>query len=339
MRRFLLHLALATSVWLAGCSRTDAAPTTADVLSRSLHVLDAIDADPSNTIPDAVLNAARCLIILPADSSRGPMTCRDQHEKWQAPVLVEPVIQHTGRLLIVMAPAAQRGILTGAQRTWSTLAGPLTRDAPLASDAQLKAGVLAYHWDGSEFVGAELGDVALHTVGADAAPKLTEGFLASVNSFADTILPTGLVIHHSGVVPSETVDERAVDLFHRERGFDVTCFGRDYHVAYHYLILPDGNVQQGRPERCEGAHARGYNSYLGIALVGDFSKEDNPRGQHGLTVPTKKQMDALIRLCRELRDHYRIPLQRVLRHSDIATTHCPGDRFPYQELMRALERP
>ncbi len=339
MRRFLLHLAFAISLSLAGCSHSDPPPTTSDVLSQSLHLLDAIDVDPKNTIPDAVLNGAKCLVILPADSPRGAITCRGRDQKWAAPALVEPVIQHTARLLMVMSPGAQQGITTGKQRVWGSAPGPLTRDTPLATDAQLKADLLAYRWDGGILSGAEMGDIGLKTVAADAAPTLTRSFLASVNSFANTILPSGIIIHHSGVVPSETVDERAVDLFHRERGFDVTCFGREYHVAYHYLILADGTVQPGRPERCEGAHARGYNSYLGIALVGDFSKEDNPRGQRGLTTPTRKQMDALIRLCRELRDHYRIPLQRVLRHSDISTPHCPGDRFPFRELMRALERP
>src|SRR4029079_4106296 len=104
--------------------------------------------------------------------------------------------------------------------------------------------------------------------------------------------------------------------FHRARGFDIRCQGREYHVAYHYLILPDGTVESGRPERCQGAHAKGYNSYLGIAVVGEFSSPDNPDGSKGPQVPTDAQMKALTRLSREIMEKYNLPLQRVLRHTD-----------------------
>jgi N-acetylmuramoyl-L-alanine amidase len=129
-----------------------------------------------------------------------------------------------------------------------------------------------------------------------------------------------------------------INEFHERLGYEILCFGRIYHVAYHYLILPNGTVQAGRPERCEGAHARGYNSYVGIALVGNFSKVDNPQAAYGPNVPTAAEMKSLIALCRELRRRYGIPLQRVVRHSDVASTRCPGDGFPIKTLLTALER-
>ena len=64
-----------------------------------------------------------------------------------------------------------------------------------------------------------------------------------------------------------SAQERDIDKYHQARGFEILCFGRVYHVAYHYLIMPNGRVQTGRPERCEG--------------VGDFSSEDNPAGKEG----------------------------------------------------------
>lgn len=343
MRPTRIHLAIAllfcTAVMPAGCSHA-AAPTTAETLTRSLRLLDAIDADPKNTIPDGVLNAAHCLLIIPAGLSRASLTCRDFVGNWQAPEVLESAVEKQARLLLVMSPRAQKAIVSGTQQPhWTVLPGPLTRDTPLASDGELKADLLAYTWDGKRFAGATLDDIPGSTVVADPGSLLIASYLAAVNSFANTILPTGVVLHHTGVVPSETPSERAVDEFHRERGFTVTCFGREYHVAYHFLIQPDGTVQPGRPERCQGAHARGYNSYLGIALVGDFSRRDNPDGQRGLTRPTPQQMDALLQLCRELRDRYHIPLQHFLRHSDIAATHCPGDRLEFRKLMRALEQP
>jgi N-acetylmuramoyl-L-alanine amidase len=130
---------------------------------------------------------------------------------------------------------------------------------------------------------------------------------------------------------------REVDQFHAKKAFDIICEGRHYHVAYHYLILPDGKIQAGRPERCEGAHAEGYNAYLGISLIGDFSSHTNPRGEHGNTRPTKQQFASLVALCKRLSERYKIPLHRVVRHSDVARTECPGDRFPFRQLLAQIE--
>jgi N-acetyl-anhydromuramyl-L-alanine amidase AmpD len=102
--------------------------------------------------------------------------------------------------------------------------------------------------------------------------------------------------------------------------------------------MSDGKVKRGRPERCEGAHAKGYNSYLGISVVGDFSREDNPTGKKGLTRPTPKQIASLIQLCRQLKDRYNIPLQHIVRHSDISSTKCPGDLFPFRSVLDQLQR-
>jgi hypothetical protein len=163
---------------------------------------------------------------------------------------------------------------------------------------------------------------------------------AALVSLFTRIVPNGIVIHHTAVIPTEGVvpsNASEVDRYHETRGFEIVCEGRVYHVAYHYLVLPDGRVQVGRPERCEGAHARGYNSYLGISVVGDFSNRDNPQGNKGVPRPTDAQVNSLIRLCRELRTRYRIPLQHIVRHSDIISTQCPGDRFPFALLLSKLK--
>src|SRR5262249_52420062 len=164
-------------------------------------------------------------------------------------------------------------------------------------------------------------------------------FNGMVSSLFYIIRPAGIIIHHSVLVPEPAVAEQELDEFHSKRGFSIYCFGREYHVAYHYLILPDGTPKAGRPERCQGAHTRGYNSYLGIALVGDFSSVDNPSGKKGQLVPTEAQMRSLLALTRQLRKRYNIPLHRILRHSDISSTYCPGDRFPFTRFLAELQRP
>src|ERR1700716_3003889 len=89
------------------------------------------------------------------------------------------------------------------------------------------------------------------------------GLISNKNS----IQPVGIVIHHTGPLNSDghPVGLEYLDLFHEERGYGSFYWGRVYHVGYHYIILPNGMVQAGRPEHLHGAHARGFNGYLGIA--------------------------------------------------------------------------
>ena len=69
------------------------------------------------------------------------------------------------------------------------------------------------------------------------------------------------VIHCSDSPHGRGDDAATIHKWHKERGFDG--------VGYHYVILEDGTVQSGRPEFWSGAHAKGYNSALGICLIGE----------------------------------------------------------------------
>jgi hypothetical protein len=226
-------------------------------------------------------------------------------------------------------------------------AAPLVNTSPVTTQLELTAELLTYEVAGgvlssSEASGVIRGDPVTSDSILNPVPrKTTDKYLSSVVSFFNTTTPTGIVIHHTAVIPGKNTvprSERDIDEYHRERGFEILCFGRVYHMAYHYIIMPNGRVKTGRPERCEGAHAAGYNSYLGISVVGDFSSEDNPTGRNGPTKPSAKQIDSLIQLCRRLKDRYNIPLQHIVRHSDISRTKCPGDRFPFRSLLDQLQR-
>jgi N-acetylmuramoyl-L-alanine amidase len=161
-----------------------------------------------------------------------------------------------------------------------------------------------------------------------------------VLSLRNTIRPVGIIIHHSAIPPlasGQPVDIKLIDEIHRKRGYSAFYWGRSYHIGYHYVILPDGTVQQGRPDHCRGSHAVGHNSYIGICLVGDFSSTDNPRGDRGPMSPTDKQLDALARLCSDLQEKYYIPVEKIVRHSDIdPSTECPGDRFSFKDFLSRL---
>jgi N-acetyl-anhydromuramyl-L-alanine amidase AmpD len=117
-------------------------------------------------------------------------------------------------------------------------------------------------------------------------------------------------------------------------------------VSIHYIIGRDGEVAVSVPESLAATHAIGWNQRsIGIELVNNADGAD-PFPQ--------AQIDALLRLVREIRQRHRaITPDRVLRHSDVDHTHfsalkhgagCaayrrkedPGDAFPWASFKAAL---
>lgn len=140
---------------------------------------------------------------------------------------------------------------------------------------------------------------------------------------------THIVIHHTA---TEGGNALSIDKLHHKRGF-VNGLG------YHFLIdngtasKIDGQIEVGPRwiKQMNGAHANanGMNERgIGIALVGNFSKERVSR----------RQFDALVYLVRALQRYYKIPASRVIGHRDVPgkNTECPGKYFPWQEFKRHL---
>jgi len=325
------------------------------------RVLDEISKKSQNAVPDAVLNSTKCVVVIPSlppgtvnVSAGGVASCREAADNWSAPTFVKFQghgirAQRTDLLVFVLSDGGVRALRSGELKIGGQkrAAAPLVSTTPVTTQVELTAEVLTYEGvvgvlSSSEASGVIRPDADTSDAVTNAVPRKTiEKYLLSVVSFFNTITPTGIVIHHTALIPGENTvprSERDIDKYHQARGFEILCFGRIYHVAYHFLIMPNGSVKAGRPERCEGAHAQGYNSYLGISVVGDFSSEDNPTGKKGSTRPSAKQIASLIQLCRRLEDRYHIPLQHIVRHSDISSTRCPGDRFPFRSVLDQLQR-
>jgi hypothetical protein len=152
--------------------------------------------------------------------------------------------------------------------------------------------------------------------------------------------PPGILFHHSntpGIIGGKPMNAARLDAIHAAEHPDwaILYQGRVYHIGYHYVILPNGTVETGRPERCQGAHCPHYNDWIGICLIGAFSTVDNP-DWHPIR-PTKQQIGALISLCQRLMSQYHIPPENVRRHRDVRETYCPGGRFPYDEIIARLQ--
>jgi N-acetyl-anhydromuramyl-L-alanine amidase AmpD len=153
--------------------------------------------------------------------------------------------------------------------------------------------------------------------------------------------PPGVVIHHSAtgaIARARKVDAEFIDATHQRRGWGISDGDREFHIGYHYVILPDGTVQEGRPEWLPGAHAVGANDHLGICLIGNFSSKDNPNSAEQPARPTEAQMSALKALLRELMGKYHFGPDDIHGHRDFAATDCPGDRFPMEALRANLRQ-
>ena len=87
-------------------------------------------------------------------------------------------------------------------------------------------------------------------------------FNDSYNAEVDT---TRAVIHHTAT-PIDTTVESIRNHHINVKGWD--------DIGYHFLVKEDGSVVEGRSMFKKGAHAKGRNNYVGIALIGmdEFSE-------------------------------------------------------------------
>ena len=153
--------------------------------------------------------------------------------------------------------------------------------------------------------------------------------------------PPGAIIHHSASAAHQNgapVDAALIDRWHEARSWGQETADAVYHIGYHYVILPDGTVDAGRPEWMRGAHCRGHNDHLGICLVGNFSSSANPTGRTQPARPTAEQLNALHNLLLDLMSKYHFGPEAIRRHRDLAQTACPGDRFPFDAVVQRLEQ-
>jgi N-acetylmuramoyl-L-alanine amidase len=355
----LLLICIVVNVGGSSSQARQASSATAWPLEPAVKVLNIISAKSQTSVPYAVLNKTQCIVVIPLARqarngvARGVVACRENADQWKRPAFVgytghDVGTRNSALLVFVLSDRAARALQSGELKLGNENRGPalLAQTSPVTTEAELTADLYTYELAGVVLSGSKAtGVIVADTKGSDREQKhfsqiSSEKYDSALLAFFNTIKPTGIVIHHTALIPGANRpprSEREVDRYHQERGFEIRCSGRVYHVAYHYVIMANGTIKAGRPERCQGAHAVGYNSYLGISLVGDFSSDDNPTGKKGPTKPTAAQIASLVKLCRRLRAKYNIPLQHIVRHSDISDTECPGDRFPFSVVLAELQ--
>ena len=124
---------------------------------------------------------------------------------------------------------------------------------------------------------------------------------------------TDIVVHCTATPEgrAHTVDD--IRRWHRQRGWS--------DIGYHWVVLLDGSVQPGRPERLAGAHVANHNSNsIGVVYVGGVAKDSlQPKDTRNAA-----QKAGLLRLLKELKGRY--PNARIRGHRDFpgVAKACPS---------------
>jgi N-acetylmuramoyl-L-alanine amidase len=134
-----------------------------------------------------------------------------------------------------------------------------------------------------------------------------------------------IILHYTGMESTEAALKRLCETEAR--------------VSSHYVIMEDGEIIQLVPEAERAWHA-GISSWEGESDINARSigvEIANPGHDLGYPDFPDAQVEAVIALCRDVIKRRRIPVARVLAHSDVAPARKPdpGEKFPWSRLAAA----
>lgn len=145
-----------------------------------------------------------------------------------------------------------------------------------------------------------------------------------------------IILHHSATeAPGDgSAVADAIMLNHRKK-WQVSF--PNYVCDYHYMIGQTGKIFKGQPEELPSWHATNYKvnlESLGVCFLGNFE----------VSLMSKEQFNAGVKLLKELVLKYGIKSENVLRHKDVVSditglrnsTLCPGKNFPYEEMLASV---
>jgi N-acetylmuramoyl-L-alanine amidase len=137
--------------------------------------------------------------------------------------------------------------------------------------------------------------------------------------------PDMIVLHYTGMEDADTALQRLCAI---ESG-----------VSAHYFVHEDGRIIQMVPEERRAWHA-GHSFWAGETDINSCSigiEIHNPGHDFGYPDFSRKQIAAVISLCRAIMLRQTIPADRVLAHSDVAPERKqdPGEKFPWRLLSES----
>jgi N-acetylmuramoyl-L-alanine amidase len=142
---------------------------------------------------------------------------------------------------------------------------------------------------------------------------------------ADGRKPDMVVLHYTGMPSAEAALRRL-------------C-AADSEVSCHYFVFEDGRIVQSVPEARRAWHA-GAGSWSGDTDINSCSigiEIANPGHDFGYPDYPMRQVAALITLLRSITKRHKVPVDRVLGHSDVAPARKkdPGEKFPWRLLFES----
>ncbi len=128
------------------------------------------------------------------------------------------------------------------------------------------------------------------------------------------------------------------DMATAEAAIDWLC-NPEAQVSSHYVVAEDGTITQLVDEADRAWHA-GVSCWQGETDVNSRSigiEIANAGHDHGYPDFPEVQIDAVIRLCRDISARHAIRPQDILAHSDVAPgrKRDPGEKFPWAQLAAA----
>lgn len=119
-----------------------------------------------------------------------------------------------------------------------------------------------------------------------------------------------IIVHCTATPDGRPVTIREITQWHKQRGFST--------IGYHYVIMLDGTVCNGRNVDTVGAHCTNHNSHsIGVCYVGGLDKvTKQPKDTR-----TPAQKYALTTLLKKLKALY--PKAKIYGHRDFANKACP----------------
>ena len=120
-----------------------------------------------------------------------------------------------------------------------------------------------------------------------------------------------ILVHCTATREGQDVTVEEIRRWHQQQGWS--------DIGYHYVVLLDGTVKDGRDVNLSGAHCSGHNSCsIGVVYVGGVASD----GKTPKDTRTERQKEALLTLLKELKKMY--PQAAIHGHRDYANKACPS---------------
>lgn len=154
---------------------------------------------------------------------------------------------------------------------------------------------------------------------ADVVPSPNHGERANNRA------PDMIVLHYTGMENADAAVQRL-------------C-AADSGVSAHYFVHEDGRIIQMVPESRRAWHA-GHSFWAGETDINSCSigiEIHNPGHEYDYPDFPRRQIVAVIALCRAIQLRHYVPADRVLAHSDVAPDRKqdPGEKFPWRLLAES----